>query len=74
MTTKDLKTKAIEHLQLIDLTKLSMQDISCYVYIIKQLDEIEKGSYLDFLVKNSLGTGFGGNYNPAPIKEVEKNG
>ena len=50
-TCKKLKDKYIKHLMSMDLDKLDMTELNTFAFIIKTLDETERGDYFDRMVK-----------------------
>lgn len=73
-TITDVKDDLINHLFLIDKTKLNMMDLKTYSEIVKIVDGLSKPGEVDFFKETletmkTLGSGFGGNYKPVEMKE-----
>ncbi|MBQ7982248.1 MAG: hypothetical protein IJ302_01660 [Clostridia bacterium] len=59
ITIESLKEKLLEHLDSLELSSLSMQDLNTYVFILSTLNSIEKFDYMDtFLKMASSGMAF----------------
>lgn len=69
-TATNIKKRFIDHVNKIDLEKLSLYELSTYADLVEKIEKMEKPDFVESLTKmGSIGFGFGSA--PAKTKEVE---